>query len=120
MADGFNQEAQAFLVDQANIFPSGVFKKPHSAQPLCDTFTTAMDGLTDEVEGQAADCIVLLDLDLDEHKGEGGLPPIPRKRLSSIPENITCSGDTSGDDSEPSAINKRRIIVLCNLSELIC
>ena len=117
MADGFNKEAQSFLVEQANTFPDEIFKKPHSARPLCETFTTKMDGLTEELEDQVTDCLVVLDLDLDRHKG---LPPIPRRRLASIPDQITCAGNTSDDETESSAINKKRVVVLCNLSELTC
>ena len=47
MAEAFNKEAQTFLNKNASTFPTHIFKKPHTARPLCETFTTRMDGITD-------------------------------------------------------------------------
>ena len=119
MASAFNKEAQTYLDEHANNFPPRIFKKPHSARPLCTNFTTRMDGITDDLEKKCKDAITVLELELEDHDGLGS---IPRKAPRSVPEQITCSaGKTvcSDDETETNPINEQRVIVVLNLSESI-
>ena len=70
----FIATAQAFLVEQSTTFPDAVFKKPHSSQPICKTFTTLVNGLSEDVKETAKAVIALVDAEIVTFRT---LPAIP-------------------------------------------
>ena len=70
----FNATSQAFLFKQSTTLPDAVFKKMESSRPTCQTFTTLVDGLSEDVKETAKAAIALVNTKIATFKT---LPVIP-------------------------------------------